>query len=285
LLSAALLFLGLAVLPPAPLHAASIGLVFLDNNLGQLFVGDPTTGDFALVGTSTVAANFGGFTDIGFAGNVLYGLDPSGNLYSISTATGQILATIGNTGITDGSLVGLSDSTDPNTLVAGGNGQIYSINTATAAATAYGTGEGQYLYVTAGDDAFANGKLYLTSATPNSDSLFLINQTDGSGTNQGQLCTDSGCSEPWTDVFGMIYDTANSTMYGFDVNGDEFDVNLSNPTNSGNMLALEGVTDEGGLLGAAFTTGAPEPSTFGLIGFGVVLLGFGARRKASRRPA
>jgi len=259
-----------------------VGLAYLDDNQGQLFVGDPTTGDFSLVGTSSTAAGFGGFTDIGFAGSVLYGLSPNGTLYTISTVTGQILTTVGNTGVTDGSLVGLSDSTNPTTLVAGGNGQVYSINVGTGAATPLGTGEGQYTYQTAGDDTFALGNLYLTSSTPNADSLFQISQTNGSGTNLGQLCNSNCTSAPWTDVFGMIWDTLNHTMYGFDVNGDEFDVNLSTPTSSGNILALSGVTDEAGLLGAAFIA-TPEPSTFVLIGSALILLGFGLRRKANQK--
>lgn len=157
---------------PAPV---AVGLAYLDDNLGDLFVGNPVTGDFSLVGTSATAAGFGGFTDIGFSGNVLYGLDPSGNLYTINQSTGQIITEIGNTGVTDGSLVGLSDNTNPNVLVGGGNGQVYSINVATGSATPFGTGELQYSYVTAGDDTFANSNLYLTSTTPNSDSLFQIN--------------------------------------------------------------------------------------------------------------
>jgi hypothetical protein len=278
--------LALAVLligATAPLHAGAIGLAYLDDSLGDLFVGDPTTGNFSLVGTSATAAGFGGFTDIGFAGSVLYGLRPNGTLYTISTSTGQILTTVGNTGVNDGSLVGLSDSTNATTLVAGGNGQIYSINTSTGAATPFGTGEGQYPYQTAGDDTFANGTLYLTSTIPNADSLFSINQTNGAGTSLGQLCSATGCAAPWTDVFGMIYDTSNSTMYGFDVDGDEFNVNLASPNNSGNILALEGVTptEEGDLLGAAFIA-APEPSTFGIIGSALILLAVGVRRKANQ---
>jgi len=270
----------------ARLGAAPIGgggTAYLDDSQGDLFVGDPTTGDFSLVGTSATAAGFGGFTDIGFAGNVLYGLDHNGNVYTINQSTGQIISLIGNSEIaTPASVVGLSDSTNPNTLVAGGNGQVYNINTSTGFGTAIGTGSPNY--GTAGDDTFANGTLYLTSFVPNSDSLFSIDQTTGAGTNLGQLCADGpACTEPWSDVFGMIYDTVNSTMYGFDVNGDEFDVNLADPTSSGTEFALSGITgtQESELLGAAFTT-SPEPSTFPLIGSGLILLAVGLRRKANR---
>ena len=265
----------------APLHAGSIGsgLAYLDDSLGDLFVGDPTTGDFSLVGTSATALGFGGFTDIGFAAGVLYGLSPTGNLYTINTSTAAI-SLVGATNIANpGSVVGLSDST-ANVLTAGGNGQIYNINTSTGAGTAIGTGSANY--ETSGDDAYAGSTLYLTSVFPDSDSLFTIDTSTGVGTNLGQLCAGAGCAAPWTDVFGMIYDTVNSTMYGFDVDGDEFNVNLSNPNNSGNILALEGVTptQEGDLLGAAFTT-APEPATFVLIGSALILLAVGLRRKAN----
>src|SRR6202167_5456828 len=102
----------------ARLHA---GTVYLDDSLGQLWAGDPTTGDYTYVGTSAVAAGFGGFTDIAYVGNTLYGLDPSGNLYTINASTGQITSTVGNAGITDGSLVGLTGDSAGN-LWAGGAG-------------------------------------------------------------------------------------------------------------------------------------------------------------------
>jgi hypothetical protein len=72
-------------------------------------------------------------------------------------------------------------------------------------------------------------------------------------------------------------------MYGFDVDGDEFDVNLSTPGSSGTVLALSGVTptEEGDLLGAAFIA-TPEPSTFVLIGSALILLAAGLRRKANQ---
>jgi len=277
---AALLVGGGARLNAEPVTPA--GFAYLDDNLGDLFVGNPTTGDFTLVGTSATAAGFNGFTDIGFAAGVLYGLSPTGELYTISTSTGQILTDVGPTGIaTPGAVVGLSDST-ANVLTAGGNGQIYNINTGTGAGTQIGTGGGGYQ--TAGDLDYdtANSTLYLTSTTPASDTLFSINQTTGVGTNLGQLCADGAtCADPWTDVFGMIYDTANGTMYGFDVDGDEFDVNLGTPNSSGTELALSGVTDTAGLLGAAFIV-TPEPSTFVLIGSALILLAVGLRRKGAQ---
>jgi hypothetical protein len=260
--------------------SGSSGTAYLDDSLGDLFVGNPVNGVFTLVGTSSTAAGFGGFTDIGFAGTVLYGLSPNGTVYTISTLTGQITSTLGSSGITNGSLVGLSDSTNPTTLIAGGNGQIYSINTTTGAGTAASTGGS---YQTAGDDTFAGGTLYLTSTTPNSDTLFSVNTTTGVGANLGQLCNSNCVSAAWPDVFGMIYDTINSTMYGFDVDGDEFDVNLTTPGSSGGVLELSGVTptEEGDLLGAAFTA-SPEPSTFVLVGSALILLGLGLRRKTNR---
>jgi hypothetical protein len=266
----------------ARMQAGPVGIAYLDDNQGDLFAGDPTTGAFSLVGTSATAASFNGFTDIGFAAGVLYGLSPTGELYTISTTTGQILTDVGNTGIASpGAVVGLSDST-ANVLTAGGNGQIYNINTGTGAGTQIGTGGGGYQ--TAGDLDYdtANSTLYLTSTTPNADTLFSIDTGSGIGTNLGQLCSDgAACADPWSDVFGMIYDTVNGTMYGFDVDGDEFDVNLGNPNSSGTELALSGVTDEAGLLGAAFIA-TPEPSTFVLIGSALILLAVGIRRKANQ---
>ena len=105
--------------------SANAGLVYLDDTNGDLFAGNPVTGVYTYIGTSTRAAIFGGFTDIAFTSNGnLYGLDPSGLLYEINAANGHIINeggtnnSIGTTGISNGSLVGLA--ADGNTLWAGG---------------------------------------------------------------------------------------------------------------------------------------------------------------------
>jgi hypothetical protein len=110
--------------------AAHADIVYLDDSLGQLWAGDPTTADYTYIGTSATAAVFGGFTDIDFVGSTLYGLDKCGNLYTIDPSTGQIISRIGPAGVNDGSLVGLAGSPS-GTLVAGGAGNIYTLNLGT----------------------------------------------------------------------------------------------------------------------------------------------------------
>ena len=124
---------------------AHAGFVYLDDNLGQLYKGDPTTATYTYVGTSATAAGFGGFTDIDFVGSTLYGLGPDGELYTINMFSGQIASDVGNTGVRDGSLVGLAGS-PTGVLWAGGNNNSYKINLSTGLATVVGTGGGGYTH-------------------------------------------------------------------------------------------------------------------------------------------
>ena len=110
----------------AAVAANASGIMFLDDAAGYIYAGNPDASSpvYTSIGNIYTLAPqqlvSGGLTDIGFAGGVLYGLDASGNLYSVNTSTAA-LAYIGGTGVTNGSLVGLSDSAS-GTLLAGGNG-------------------------------------------------------------------------------------------------------------------------------------------------------------------
>jgi len=261
---------------------AHAGLVYLDDKLGQLWVGDPTTADYTYIGTSATALNFGGFTDIGFSGSTLYGISPTGVLYTISTTTGKIVTTIGSTGITNGSLVGLAD-TPAGTLIAGGTNNIYSLNPTTGVGTAIGTGGGSY--ATEGDLDFEGGNLWLTSSTPSGGALFQINPTTGAGSFVGQLA-DPSIPQTFSDVFGVAYDSDNGVLYGYDFSDDQFEINTSTPGDSDLdeatfNLTGGGTSDPTGILGAAFIS-TPEPSTFVLIGSALILLAVGFRRKANQ---
>jgi len=268
------------LLTTATAHA---GTVYLDDALGQLWAGDPTTADYTLVGTSATAAGFGGFTDIDFVGSTLYGLDPSGNLYTINSSNGQIISEIGSTGVTNGSLVGLAGS-PTGVLWAGGNNNVYKLNTTTGLATVVGTGGGGY--TTEGDMDFdGSGNLWLTSTAPSGGSLFLINKATGVGTFIGQLA-DPNIPQVFTDVFGVAYDSDNAVLYGYDVSDDQFAINTANPSDSildeaTFNLVGGGTADPAGILGAAFIA-TPEPSTFVLIGSALLLLAAGLRHKTNR---
>jgi hypothetical protein len=260
-------FLALPLLAVAALPAVA-GTVYLDDSNGNLWAGDPTTATFTLVGTSAAAAAFGGFTDISFDAGALYGLSPTGELYTIDATNGQILTDVGNTGIS-GSLVGLATDSSGN-LWAGGNGDVYTIDPSVSA-LATPVGSGGNGYTTAGDlDFDGSGNLYLTSTTPTPDSLWLIDQGDGTGTNEGAL--------PYSNVFGVAFDSANGIFYGYNSSGIQFDINTAAPTLSGSQVTFTGVTDDSDLLGAAYLA-SPEPSTWVMFAGGSVLLLVGAIRR------
>ncbi len=260
--------------------AASADSVYVDDSQGNLYVGDPTTGAFSLVGNSAAASAFGGLTDIDFASNgTLYGLDPSGNLYTVSTVDGSI-APVGATGISD-YLAGMAGDNAGN-LYAGGTGQIFQINPSNAAASG-SIGGGAGGYVVSGDLEFIGSALYATSvtgSTVNGGEFWSIDPSTGVGTDIGNT--------GFSNVFGMAYDTNNSTLYGYTNIGTEFTID---PTTGIGTLAYAQITgtnigiDGDQLFGAAYESSAPEPSTFGLIlaGAAMSLYVVNRRRKAINR--
>jgi hypothetical protein len=269
---------------PVPLRAS---IIYLDDNLGQLWEGDPTTNIYTYVGNSTASVeaalgtmSFSGFTDIGFANHVLFGLDQAGNLFSINTGNGTA-SLVGATGMANpATVVGLTGLNG--VLYASGANALYTIDPVTGIPTLLSPSTGNY--TTSGDLDFTPNGLFLTSTTdgsgnPSLDDLFSIDPTTGIGTDLGQL--QDGSSNAFNSVFGIAYDIDNSTLYGFEYGGKQFQINTSNPNNSvaGTFTETGGGTqDLGGLLGAA--ADVPEPSTFALMSAAALALaGFARRRK------
>jgi hypothetical protein len=255
-------------------NASGIGTMYIDTSDGNLYAGNPDTASpsYALVGNTGIS---GGLTDIGFSNGVLYGLDSAGNLYSINTSTAAPTL-IGSTGITDGSLVGLSDSAS-GVLLAGGHGQTYSLNTTTGAATSLGAGgEGQYAYGTAGDlDFDGSGNLWLTSSTPTADTLFGISPTTGA------IVASPGAL-PYPNVYGLAYDNISGDLWGYSAGGMQFDVDTSDAGQSGQRSFFLVGGNDALILGAAFIA-SPEPSTLVLIGTGLILVAASLWGRRSRR--
>jgi hypothetical protein len=86
----------------------------------------------------------------------------------------------------------------------------------------------------------------------------------------------------------VAYDSDNGVLYGYDVSGNQFDINTASPNNSGLGEALfaetgGGAQDIGGILGAAYIA-SPEPSTFAsaAIGSALILFALYRRRRTNR---
>ena len=260
--------------------------ICLDDTNGDLFAGNPVTGIFTYIGTSTRADIFDGFTDIDFTSNGnLYGLDHSGNLYIVNPNNGHITNggstnnSIGSTGVTNGSLVGLAGDNSGN-LWAGGNNSIYTVNTSTGAATPVGTNTGT-AYTVEGDLEFIGGTLYLTSTGDSGGDFYTVNTTTGVATFIGNT--------GFSSVYGVAYDTTNSTLYGFTASGVEFQINPSTGAGSNAMTltftggedAVNGTSNQ--ILGAAFGANpVPEPSSVALLSIGLSTMIAAAVRRIRR---
>ncbi len=266
--------------------SAHAGTFYLNDSSGNLFANSsaaPFNTNYTLIGNTYTAGGAqiatGGFLDIGSAGGVLYGLDSLGTLYSIDIMTAAA-TTIGSTGITDGSLAGLSDSAS-GLLIAGGNGNVYTLNTTTGAATA-GTLGGAY--TTDDLELDGAGNLWLASPLSQGTELYEIDP------NTGAVILDSGRINV-LNVYGLAYSSDTNAFWGFARNNVLFDVDTAVANRSGSDLTGQVRGDaafDSGLTGAAFlapssvVASTPEPATLGLALIGSVLILFAARRR--RQP-
>jgi hypothetical protein len=205
-------------------------------------------------------------------GTLLYDIafDPSGNLFGVDSANlYQVDTTTGTTTVV-GPLGGISGIM--NSLVFGNDGvlygasdQLYRINANTAAVTSIGP----IGFTSAGDLAFLNGVLYLTTT---SNQLATVNTTTGAGTAVGPLGV--------TDMFGLaapgdgnLYGVASTNVY-----------NINPVTGAAALAASYGGQNLIAAYGAAFRTeaqtGVPEPSSFFLLGGGLLAAVFLRKMKS-----
>jgi hypothetical protein len=210
-------------------------------------------------------------------GSTVSGLGLGSNLLLINPATGGVVLNVGPVlfggnpiSIGDlafqpgtGVLFGIRSNTDGNRL----GGQLFTINTATAAATLVGdTGAGA-----GGGIAFApNGTLYQSSYNSNADftSLNVINPANASRIS--------------TVAVNTYYDGLAVRSDGtiFATPGDSDGIFTINPVNG--VSTLVGNTGVGFTSDLAFLAAVPEPSTVALISAGVLGI-VGYRWRASRR--
>jgi hypothetical protein len=236
-------------------NAASI--LWSADSSGQLGTVDVVTGDVNVVGKMGVT-----MTDIAF--------DPKGNLwgitfdelYKIDKETAKSTR-IGSLGASVNSLI-----FDTSGTLYTANSSLYTVDTATGAASR--VGNGGETYKSSGDLAFIDNDLFLSSQGAR-DNLVKINTLSGSGSLVGNIGFSSvyGLASPNRDnLFGM----------------SGFNVLSINPTtgNGTSMLNYSG-QGLGQAWGTAFETESmptPIPAAIWLFGSGLVgLIGLGKRRK------
>jgi hypothetical protein len=178
--------------------------IYIDDSSGRLGVVDVQSGATTVIGSTGL-----NLTDIAFAPNgELYGLTFTG-FYRINPQTAACTF-VGSHGIPNGNAL-VFDS-DGKLYAAGSQStSFYQINPATGVATALGN----IGYFSAGDLAFKNGNLYLSSTT---NELIRISLSSYSGTSLGPL--------GFSSVFGLATGS-NNVLYG--ISGTQiFSVNTSN---------------------------------------------------------
>lgn len=220
----------------------------LDGTLGSVDLSD---GAVTIVGQMRVI-----MSDIAFdASGQLWGVSAASALYRIERNTAAV------------TLVRGIDQ-HVNSLVFGPDGQLYAANTElmtlnpqTAAVTFIGGWGG---YWSSGDLAFVGGSLYLSSRTPNDDTLFRLDRHTGAGTQVGSGITAG-------TVYGMATDD-NVHLYG--VSGNRV-LSIDPVTGVGHVIQT--YNPDSGLgqaYGTAFTSEAaapvPEPATAWLLGLGLL---------------
>lgn len=233
-------------------------IIYVNDLWGQLGKVDVATGSVTLIGSMGTV-----MTDIAF--------DPSGNLwalsfsnfYKVDPTTGNATL-VGNHSIPDGNALVFGQD---GTLYAAGNSStsLYTINTSTGQATSIGS----IGYYAAGDLAFLDGDLFLTTT---SDHLVRI------GLGGTLNVTDVG-PLGISSVLGLARGD-DGVMYG--VSGIQI-LTINTSTGQSAFQRNYNFDNLGNAYGASFISEAtPEPSSITMLGIGAVSVLIYARRQLKR---
>jgi hypothetical protein len=230
-----------------PAHA-----VFIGDDLADLYVLDIGTN------TATFIGNMGlPMLDIAQdpTTGALYGAGDDDSLYSINPNTAASTY-IGDIGLFVNGLT--FDAAG--TLYGSGFTNLFTIDTGTGMATSVGdTG-----FTSSGDLAFdADGTLFMSALGGTSDQLVSLDLTDGMGTSIGDIGFEG--------VLGLNFE--EGTLYGF----TDFAETITIDTTTGAGTLVE---DFNGIF--AYGAGGvqvPEPATLGVLGVGLLGLGFATYRR------
>ena len=216
----------------------------------------------------------GSATLVGNSGIVLTDIafDPTGNLYGISFSN---LYSI-NTATGAATLIGGGFPASLNALTFSSTGTLYAAATGSNnlytlnTSTGAATLAGNIGSSSAGDLAFHNGALYMSAASGN---LVSINLGTGAGTIIGSLGPAAG-------AFGLANGDDN-VLYA--VSGTNvFSVNAA--TGAGTLVVGYGGGALSGAFGTAFfheaSVPVPEPASLALLGLGLAGIGIGRRKKS-----
>jgi hypothetical protein len=243
--------------------------IWVDDSSGEIGTVNTANGSVSLIGNAGVV-----LTDIAFSPDgVLYGIDFN-DLYTINQTTGAATL-VGPLGIPDAvnALVFGSDGT----LYTAGvlEGGFYTVDSNSGAASLVGyTG-----FDSAGDLAFVNGTLYLTTT---SSELLSINLTNGAGTSVGNMGVANmyGLATPDNST---LFGVAGTNLYTIDPSTGEAAVDLD--------FAGNGLGDANGSAFYSEATGAatggtspvPEPPAFSMLLCGLFSMALLAWRQESTR--
>lgn len=255
-------------------HAGPVGYSAWDvAGVDKLVRFDLSTGVGTVVGTG-LGTGHGDVDGLAFSGaGQLYGVDDDTNrLLSINHTTGVAteVGSLGTGSFNDMGLAFIGNTLYMSSTTGGGLGSLFSVNTATGAATLIGDFAAGVRVRSLGS---YNGVLYGWS---NTDTLLNINTTTGVPTTIGAF----GFSSPTVGRDGMDIDPATGTIWSIG-DSEPRTYTLNSLTGAATVVASNLTCDGTNCSGfnSLAINAVPEPETYAMMLAGLGLLGFTARRR------